>query len=139
MKLRKGSTRIVLLVDRFALKFPKPTKWKTFLRGILANLDEVMWYRSSPPEWQQNMAPVISCFFGGLLLISARAEEVTEGEYQQIDLTAFDPLPMDSKRINFGRLKGRTVLVDYADSRYFCSDCENIFKRKRLCHSEHLD
>ena len=128
-ELKKGTTRRVLLIGKYAIKFPRVNRWKSFLRGVLANLDEMMWYKNSPNEWKQKLCPSLFTL-GGLFLISRRAEPIDLEDYQELDLGYYDPLPLDCKICNFGKFENRIVLVDYADSKYFCSDCEQLFKIK---------
>lgn len=128
--MKRGTTRIVFLIGSYAIKLPRIYKWKCFLRGILANMDERMWYKSSPKEWQMKMCPSLFCI-AGFILIQKRALPISSLEYDTLDITEYKPLPVDSKISNFGWLYNRIVLVDYADSRYFCSDCETIFACKR--------
>lgn len=128
--MKKGTTRIVFLVGRYAIKLPRIYSWKCFLRGLLANMDERLWYKSSPKEWKMKMAPSLFCI-AGFILIQKRASPLNCDEYENLDITEYKPLPMDNKISNFGWLHNRIVLVDYADSRYFCSDCEIIFSCKR--------
>jgi hypothetical protein len=123
-----GSTRIVFCIGPFAIKIPKPRNWKIFLRGLLANMDEIMWYRNSPADLKLKMCPPIFCL-GGWILISKRARCLVLSEWYSINPEEFYPIPVDFKIENFGVYNGRIVLVDYADSRYFCSGCENILKK----------
>lgn len=129
MKLKYGTTRVVVLFGKYAIKFPRINKWKSFIKGILANLDELMWYKNSPKEWKIKMCPSLFTL-GGLFLISRRAEPVDLNDYQKLDVSYFEPLPLDCKIDNFGKFENRIVLIDYADTKYFCSDCELIFKLK---------
>lgn len=69
-------------------------------------------------------------FIIGLVLIARRAQPITSHIYEQIDFKLFAPLPVDKKLENFGWYHNRIVLVDYADTRYMCSDCELLFKEK---------
>lgn len=132
--IRKGTTRTVLLIGNYVIKFPRTNKWKSFLRGILANLAERMWYKHSPPEWKVKMIPSIFTLYG-FFLISKRGIELTENEYNSIQFNLFKPLPLDTKIQNFGKYKDKIVLIDYADSRYFCSDCECILTDVFNCKS----
>lgn len=75
------------------------------------------------------MCPVIGIYLKGLLLISKRATPISEEEFNNIKPSDFYPIPMDYKQTNFGWYNNQIVLIDYADSKYFCSDCENILKR----------
>jgi len=137
MKLKAGTTRIVLLIWKYAIKFPRfwhyygqGHRWKIFLRGMLANLDEHFWWQCAykkdklcPVSWRSPL---------GFILVMRRAEELKESEYDKETFEVmFKNLPLDNKIQNFGKLKdGRIVLVDYADSRYLCSDCSNCWKNR---------
>lgn len=131
--MKKGSTRTVLFIGKYAIKLPRTNKWKVFLRGILANIDENMWYKNSPNEWRDKMSPVVFSL-AGIIMVSMRANPITDEEYKNINIKDFKPLPVDNKQINFGKYKDRIVLVDYADSKYFCDDCDKCFKTiKKMC------
>ncbi len=138
MQIKKGTTRTVLLIGNYAIKIArfwtpyKGHKWKMFLRGILANIDESFWYsvslkknRLCPVKWK---SPLI------LILIMERAEEYLPEDYTYTNedlYKIFKDLPLDLKKENFGILKnGEIVLVDYADSKYNCSDCSYNFKNR---------
>lgn len=132
MKVFKGTTRVVYLIGKYAFKFPRVHHWKSFLKGILANIDEHYWYKHSPEQWKRKMCPVIFKSWWGILLIMTRAIHLEESEYNK-EQFAEDfkdiPLSLDNKIINFGKLKDNTiVLVDYADTRYMCSDCSYLIK-----------
>ncbi len=130
--IKHGTTRIVFLIGPYAVKVPNVFRWKCLLRGLLGNMDERLWFKNSPAGWKSKMAPSYLCLFGGFVLIAGRAEPIDLEDYQELDIQSFQPLPMDKKLMNFGRYDGRIVLVDYADSRHFCSGCEQIFKCKKV-------
>lgn len=117
--VRYGVTRVVLVVGRLVFKFPRPDRWRTLLNGMLANMDEVYWYRNSPEEWQLKMAPVVFALRGGFLVVARRARILTQEEYALVDPKYFEPLPYDPKPGNMGYYQGRLVLVDYADAPRF--------------------
>lgn len=132
--LKLGTTRIVWLIGNYAIKFPriyhkfKGHRWKMFLRGILANLDENFWWKCAYKK--DKLCPVKFMFPLGLILVMKRAEPLTENEYNSLNINEFKDLPMDNKIINFGKIEGRVVLIDYADSKYLCSDCSNCWKNR---------
>ena len=66
--MAKGTTRMVYLIGKYAIKVPRINRWKSFLRGLLANMDERLWYKNSPKEWKEKMCPSLFCL-GGLILI----------------------------------------------------------------------
>lgn len=135
MRIEKGTTRTVFLIGKYAIKVPRfwhkqpGHKWKMFLRGILANIDEHFWWKCAYKK--EKLCPVRFKSPLGLILVMDRAEPLKDYEY---DKDAFDfifeNLPLDNKIINFGRIKDRVVLIDYADSRYLCSDCSNCYKNR---------
>ena len=135
MKIEKGSTRTVLLIGKYAIKVPRfwheyhGHRWKMFLRGILANIDEDYWWKHSHKK--NKLCPVVFKSPLGFLLVMLRAKELTEQEYDKKQLEKeFIGLPLDNKIINFGKIDGNIVLVDYADSRYMCSDCSFNYKNR---------
>lgn len=132
--MNKGTTRVVYLIGKYAIKIPRVNRWKSFLRGLLANMDERMWYKNSPADWKEKMCPSLKCLFGGLILISKKANSVNDFTWSKgiIKPEDFHPIPMDWKQQNFGWYKHNIVIIDYADSKYFCSDCELIFKKCKL-------
>lgn len=99
-----------------------------FLRGILANIDENYWWKYSLNK--SKLCPVKYISPLGLFLIMKRAEPLTLDEYNNLNLDEFKNLPLDPKIINFGKINNNIVLIDYADSRYMCSDCSFNYKNR---------
>ena len=135
MKIKKGTTRTVFLIGKYAIKIPRfwhkynNHRWKIFLRGILANIDEDYWWKWS--NKRDKLCPVLFKSPLGLFLIMSKATELSVEEYDNLDLDQeFSGLPLDSKIMNFGKIHNKIVLVDYADSRYMCSDCSFNFKNR---------
>ncbi len=135
MHLKSGTTRWVLLIGKYAFKFPRfsasyprGSKLKIFLRGWLANIDEKWW--SDHTLNKEKLCRVLFCFPGCLCIVMQRAENLSKEEYGLIEPGYFNGLPFDNKRENIGKLNGRYVLVDYADSRYNCSDCSFNLKSR---------
>lgn len=115
--MRYGTTRVVLLIGSFAIKFPRPSNIRRFAMGILANMDERLWFRESPADWKLNMAPALYCFWG-FVLIAKRARSITQKQYETINDADYIPLPYDKKIDNFGLYEERIVLVDYGATRF---------------------
>lgn len=138
LKIRKGVTRVVILIGKFAIKFPRgyhssrtkdPLSWKWFLRGLLANIDEKFWWDCTLQK--DKLCKIRIAGPLGLFLIMDRAEPLLETEYdKEFFEKEFKYLPLDNKICNFGKINDRIVLVDYADSRYLCSDCSDCFKNR---------
>jgi hypothetical protein len=114
MEIRRGITRTVVLVGRWALKFPslraygdgpRGVVW-SITRGIQANLSEITW-TGSP-----GVCPVVWSL-AGLVNLYPRCEPVltepTEEEYSATGVLG----PTDRKASNVGWLKGRLVWIDY--------------------------
>jgi hypothetical protein len=104
-----GLTRLVVLAGPWALKLPSPASWGTFLRGLLANMQEADWWAMTGGD--ERLCPVAFALPGGWLTVMRRAAPLAGGE--EPDYGAFDGLPVDPKPSNFGRLAGRVVMVDY--------------------------
>lgn len=135
MEIKGGTTRKVLLIGNYAIKFPrvwhkfKGHRWKLFLRGILANIDEHFWWKCAYKK--EYLCPVIWKSPLGLILVMKRADPISEEVYdKQAFAVMFENLPLDNKRDNFGIIDNKIVLVDYADSKYLCSDCSNCWKNR---------
>ncbi len=134
-QIKKGTTRTVFLIGNYAIKIPRfwhkysGDKWKSFLRGILANIDEHYWWKHSHKK--EKLCPVVFKSPLGCILVMVRAESLIDSEYNKAELDKeFFGLPLDNKQINFGKINNKTVLIDYADSRYMCSDCSFNFKNR---------
>ena len=113
---RHGTTRTVWLIGRWAIKVPSCCKWRLFLHGLLANLQERSF---SATRWAK-LCPVLWSTPGGWLLVMRRARPLTRAEWD-----AFDPepwcqeedyvIPAEHKMDSFGVLDGRIVAVDYGN------------------------
>ncbi len=135
MKIKKGTTRTVFLIGKYAIKIPRfwhkhnGHKWKTFIRGILANIDEDFWWKHAIDK--DKLCPIVFKSPLGCILVMLRAQELTDNEYNKDKLNKdFAGLPLDNKQINFGKINNKIVLIDYADSRYMCSDCSFNFRNR---------
>lgn len=124
MMIRRGLTRTVLLIGRWAVKVPSIRAhgdgvsgmlW-SWTRGVQANLSECQWSSSPgtcPVRWS----------LAGLVNIYPRCDavtgELTEDEYQGIGFLG----PVDPKSSNVGLLDGRLVWIDYDMSWNDCRRC----------------
>ncbi|MEK6828853.1 MAG: hypothetical protein AABY15_01915 [Nanoarchaeota archaeon] len=135
MKVRRGTTRTVILTKKYAIKIArfwhsmKGHRWKMFLRGILANIDEKFWWKCEYKR--EKLCPVVWKSPLGVILVMKKATPLKESEYDKDAFACtFENLSLDNKIENFGKIENKVVLVDYADSRYMCSDCSNCFKNR---------
>lgn len=112
VEIRRGTTRDVVLVGSYAFKFPTLASWRQFLGGLLANLCEYDWWKSG--FMRDHLCPITFRLPGGFLVVMRRASPLTKEEYDGTDFDDFAGLPMDNHIENFGKLDGRTVMVDYS-------------------------
>lgn len=109
-----GATRSVLLVGRWAVKVPRAYSWRTFLTGLLANMQEREFSRLDWPV----LCPVVFALPGGWLLAMRRADPLPDALWdtdtlrQWLKKLAYN-VPVEMKRDSFGVLDGNLVVVDY--------------------------
>lgn len=121
---RNGGTRIVILTERLALKFPRIDSWKHFVQGMLSNMTEGQW----KDYGNRNLCPIKYSNRFGLLVVMVRAQEVTDEAKFKEDLSQLledeskgvDPCELgvdffeyDDFPKNFGYIDGRLVKIDY--------------------------
>jgi hypothetical protein len=117
--IRCGSTRAVLPIGPWAFKISR-SKY-----GARCNRYEADLYRrcrTSRPERQLMLCPVLWSLLFGWLLIARRAETpITQGQLADRKAHAFDEwgvgddeYPFEWKPTDWGILDGRIVAVDYA-------------------------
>lgn len=111
---RQGCTRIVILTCRLAIKLPNVCKWRLFLHGLLANMQE----RAFGATGWLELCPVLWALPGGWLVIMPRAVPLTDDEFLALDVESFAEkpdyrIPVEAKTSSFGWLNGRIVAIDY--------------------------
>lgn len=118
-----GATRFVLLTKRNAFKFPRFDSWKSFLIGLLANMQET----SFNTLGCSRLCPIRFSFPGGFLVVMPRCEPLLDEEYEELvgrrgfekwttgDLDGDDGIviPVEQKQSSLGWYKNRIVAVDY--------------------------
>lgn len=114
VRCHRGATRWVLLVCGLALKVPRTTTWRTFLNGLLANMQEREFSRTGWPE----LCPVRFSVPGGWLVVMDRARPLDDAEWCDFEPELFTEhpdytIPVEPKQDSFGVLAGRVVAVDY--------------------------
>lgn len=121
MEIHKGTTRTVFLIGNYAIKIARfwsefnERKLKTFLKGLLANIDEYYWWNLSYK--QELLCPVLCKSPLGLILIMKRTQKLRQDEYNRIKFTElYKGLPLDNQICNFGKLNDKIVLIDYANT-----------------------
>lgn len=113
MKIVYGTTRIVFLTERYAIKIPTWESWSHFLYGLLANMQEVSFSKLS-----KRLCPITFRVRAGFLLVMERAEPLSMEEFVLIDFDKFIDcgdlvLPVENKLDSFGKIRGQIVAIDY--------------------------
>ncbi|MBZ9715514.1 hypothetical protein [Deinococcus multiflagellatus] len=110
--MRWGATRVVLLLGPWAVKWPNPATWRSFLQGLLAN-DQETRFAFADLGWP--LCPVLWALPGGAVLVQRRARPLTEAEFAALPREAWTDLQdlVEWKRDSFGVLDGQVVAVDY--------------------------
>jgi hypothetical protein len=118
-----GATRTVLLVGKYAIKFPSLYSWQMFLLGLLGNIQERRWWKTGWAEARLKLCPVLIADRWGFILIMPRCEllagspdEAAMSEQEHRAFTTLEAggcLPVENKRSSFGYLNGRLVAVDF--------------------------
>lgn len=121
----KGRTRYVLLVGKYAFKFPCLGNWRGFLKGLQGNMFEADNKNTDPDR----LAPVLFSIPGGFLIVMPRCEIFLSDKAPELiqyfeDL--IDSCPSDERPAwnvlniievsecrNFGFYQGRVVAIDY--------------------------
>lgn len=116
VKIKKGSTRWVILTKRYAVKVPSLYSWTNFLWGLLANMQEVRF--SKVEAFSDKVCPVLFSIPLGFLLIMPKVKILTGPEFLAFNAEGFlmceeGFIPAEIKRDSFGWLDGRIVAIDY--------------------------
>jgi hypothetical protein len=115
MEVKQGATRYVLLTKWYAIKIPRLSEWRLCLQGLLANMQETLWWKGMKHE---KLCPVLFSIPGGFLIVMPRATPLSRTEYVALDFDDFADqedfvIPVEDKQDSFGILQGRIVAVDY--------------------------
>jgi hypothetical protein len=118
MTIETGTTRKVVLVAGLAFKFARNE------RGRKCNLYEHKLFMRTTPTRKEMLCPSYYCSRNGLLLIARRAKPISEMEAGRLreddafpdwDYVPPDELcPFEYKAVDWGRIDGRLVAVDYS-------------------------
>lgn len=115
--VRRGATRTVLLVGRYAVKVPSfrgvctrdfRGRLASLAAGLLANQSEHLWYQYE--GWDGRVAPVLHSWLGGFVQVYPRCDPLPD----RAVLPSLEPCPGDVKPDNFGVLGRRVVRLDYS-------------------------
>lgn len=116
VKVSKGSSRYVLLIGNLAFKFPYFYSWKTFLLGLLGNMQEVEF--SKVTEMKSKLCPIKFYLPLGFLVVMPKVRILVNNELSKDYLEKFCNLetcviPAEIKSDSFGYYRDKLVVVDF--------------------------
>ena len=105
----------MLLTKRYAIKVPRLVEWRLLLYWLLANMQEVAFWRF---QRSARLCQVLWSLLGGFLLVMQRATELSRDDFATFDYEAFVDagtwrVPVEDKQDSFGWYGGRIVAIDY--------------------------
>jgi hypothetical protein len=108
-----GATRLVWISKKYAVKVPRPSRWRLLLCGLLANMQEVEFSQAGWPE----LCPVLFSLPAGLLVVMPRCETLGRA-MGSVEFEAFTKkqdyvVPVENKPDSFGWYEGQIVAIDY--------------------------
>jgi hypothetical protein len=110
LRVARGANRTVVLVGRYALKFPTFNSWRDFLFGLLNNQTEARVGRSG----RDDVCPVLWADPWGFLVVMPRLPIMTAAGFAALAVThSVWNLSVERKPCSFGLYDGRVVAVDY--------------------------
>ena len=113
-----GITRNVILIGKYAFKFPTLHSHIHFLNGCYANYSERRFYKNfkgvyvSDEDLTSKVAPSLFCSYFGLLQIQRRLTPLTR-DLTPTEVELFKGVCTDIKKENFGYLNGKLLCLDY--------------------------
>lgn len=116
-----GATRFVLLTQHRVIKLPRWSSWRSFLNGLLANMQEAEFSRAFPDD--DRLCPVQFALPLGLLVVMPRATPLTDEEFDAneshlhasfaVSAAGSFVVPVEWKPSSFGWLDGEITAIDY--------------------------
>src|SRR5262249_7383302 len=124
--IRRGSTRIVVVVGKFAFKFGRGE------RGKRSNRFEAELFQRVNPRRRAMLCPILWCSRTGTVLIARAATPLTDAERDELirqdGFRDWDYVPPDEghpfewKSSDWGSLGGKLVALDYATPALFADE-----------------
>lgn len=114
--LHYGSSRITLIIWKYAIKIPRITHYISFLNGLKANYNEKQWYESFKSE---KLCPILFSLPLGIILVMPKVQILSNSEFNEIYnendwyLDNEIKIPVEPKNDSFGYYGGKLVCVDY--------------------------
>lgn len=118
MIFKKGVTRLVLLIGKYAIKFPNFTySHLHFLNGCYNNYSEYQYCKTfkkvqDSMDLYKKVSPTIFCLCFGLISVQKRVE-LLDRDLTNDEIQYFKQQSDDIKKDNFGYLNGVLVCIDY--------------------------
>lgn len=113
MKIAFGTSRVAIVGHRLTFKLPNPQRWRLFLYGLLANMQETTFAKTGWPE----LCPVFFSLPGGFLVVMPtcriHGEKLSEEDYLAFTQKEDYAVPAENKADTFGYYQDRMVAVDY--------------------------
>jgi len=115
MQIYWGTSRIVICIKNIAIKLPNISEYRLFLYGLLANMQERLFWKSYK---NKKLCPVLLSFPGGFMIVMKRAESITRKKFYTLDYNKFVNekdfiIPVENKLSSFGIIDNEIVAVDY--------------------------
>lgn len=115
MEIKKGTSRICIIIGNYAIKIPTIRNHRNFLYGCYCNYSERNTTKvfKVTPKFYEKFCPCIFCSWFGLIALYPKCEALNRNitEQEHIDLELFHG--GDDHKDNFGYLKGKLVCLDY--------------------------
>lgn len=121
MKILRGSTRLVILCGRWAMKIPySKSGFYGYVHSVLcgwkANRDEYVWSKcNKETQMYSFLCPVKYSFLFSMVIVMYRATPISCCNFKELDKQSFDFGGYEHKQDSFGKLNGEVVIVDYGD------------------------
>ena len=111
--IKYGSTRVCILTKKYAFKIPRLVKFRSFLYGLLANINEVEFSKMK----DRRLFPVLFSIPYGFLVVMPRCKQISYSEFTLVIDSDFIEVPFhipcEPKYDSFGKLNNKIVAIDY--------------------------
>lgn len=116
--INSGSSRTVILTNKYAIKIPKIKfgyyGFRSFLNGLIANIQETEFSKLKCKK----LCPVFFSIYGGLLVIMPRCKTLNIDDWNNFNYNEFINsndfiIPTEYKISSFGIYNNEIVAIDY--------------------------
>ena len=117
--LQNGSTRLVFLTEKYAIKFPRCCvdsddrfygRVIGVLKGWMSNRIEYKW--ASNTTYYDYLCPLKYSFLFSFIIVMKRAVPLTREEFFSINVSDYR-FPHEHKQDSYGKVDGKIVIVDF--------------------------